>query len=325
MDAFVKAALMGTARQPDAPPGTGTPVDRLVAGLQEEGAERRLLLAAGALAVYRQAGCRVDHTPELAVPAPAESLPVCTARTASFIASMLKGVYADLLPEALARMARAGQRLPPDVLPEALSSAESLRGALLPVIGERGRWLSQFDPRWRWVAEALSGRDGLPDGAEAIWQEGAFAARLELLRRRRAQDLARGRAWLEDAWPREKADERTRLIEALEAGLSLADEPFLEAALDDRAGGVRKHAAALLARLPGSALSGRMQERAKALLSYTPAPPASRMLGKVVRAVKGSSEQDGLLTVTLPPALDAAWQRDGVELKPRGQVGERAW
>ena len=51
-------------------------------------------------------------------------------------------------------------------------------------------------------------------------------------------------------------------LSVLADGLSLADEPLLEAALDDRAAEVRSWAAYLLARLPGSALGQRMAERA---------------------------------------------------------------
>jgi len=66
-------------------------------------------------------------------------------------------------------------------------------------------------------------------------------------------------------------------------GLSLADEPLLEAALDERDAGVRGWAAHLLARLPGSALGQRMARRAAGCL-------------RIERGVRGAR-----LIVTRPP------------------------
>ena len=53
-------------------------------------------------------------------------------------------------------------------------------------------------------------------------------------------------------------------------GLSLADEPLLEAALDERDAEVRGWAAHLLARLPGSALGQRMASRALGCVRIEP-------------------------------------------------------
>ena len=77
-------------------------------------------------------------------------------------------------------------------------------------------------------------------------------------------------------------------------GFSLADEPLLEAALDDRAEDVRGWAAYLLARLPGSALGQRMAERALGCL-------------RLARGISGER------LVARPPAeCDAAMRRDGI-------------
>ena len=79
---------------------------------------------------------------------------------------------------------------------------------------------------------------------------------------------------------------------------SPADEPLLEAALDDRAEDVRRWAAYLLARLPGSALGQRMAERA---LRY-------------VRIEYG--DRGPRLAVTPPAECDAAMRHDGITPGP---------
>jgi hypothetical protein len=94
-------------------------------------------------------------------------------------------------------------------------------------------------------------------------------------------------------------------------GLSPADEPFLERALDDRRKEVRQAAAALLGRLVSSALMGRMVDRARQLVT----------LGK------SAILQRPRLDVTPPDEADASMVRDGVNPKPPTGtgVGEKAW
>lgn len=323
MDALTKLALAGMARASEAGSpdlATGTPLDGLLVGVEAAEPERRLLLAAGALAVYRQAGRRSLSDGAAPEPAPADDLPACSPAATSLLAALLSGQHAELLPEALALLRQAGRRLPPELLPAALSAGArqaDLRPALFPVLGARGRWLARFNPDWRWAEDG----GALPPDAATIWEEGTSERRLALLRQVRVDAPALGREWLEASWKSEKADFRAKAIAALAEGLSLADEPFLEAALDDRGQGVRAEAAALLARLPGSALATRMVARADALLDYRPPAPASGLRG-LVRAVVG---ERGQLLVAPPTTLDSAWRRDGPGGKPGAGAGERAW
>jgi hypothetical protein len=92
-------------------------------------------------------------------------------------------------------------------------------------------------------------------------------------------------------------------VELLADGMSMDDEPFLESALDDRRREVRQAAANLLTRLPGSRMSQRMAERARACV-----------------AVAGN-----VITVEAPKTCDKAMERDGIRPKPPRGIGERAW
>jgi len=89
------------------------------------------------------------------------------------------------------------------------------------------------------------------------------------------------------------------------AGLSLADEPLLEAALDERDAEVRGWAAHLLARLPGSALGQRMAQCAL----------------DCIRIESGA--RDSRLVVIPPARGDAAMRRDGVTSGQGGRLQER--
>src|SRR6266568_2342547 len=252
MDTLVTMALVGTAQQPDKNIGTGTPIDTLTAGFSRREMERRILLAAGTWAIYRQIGKAPGHLPTAPEPAAPETLRTCAPALARLIEDMLAGTHDDLLPEALERMEKAGLHLPPELLPTALNAQSSrLRAALAPVLGERGRWLSQFNLAWSWVSRRLpAGGYALPAGAEITWQEGTPEQRSEILRRLRASDPAKARQWLEGTWKLEKVQFRAEALETFSTGLSADDESFLEEALNDRSAKVCETAASLLERIP---------------------------------------------------------------------------
>ncbi len=318
-DPLVQVALAGTGRvdvQGAAPANEAETlvVEQAANGVMDK--ERQLLLRAGAGAVYRQAGHVAmdgETRPELA---PAETLPACSPGAARLCSEMFGDGQTHVLPEALDRLRRAGLRLPHALLPAALDYGYqdvSLRSDLAVVAGARARWLARFNPRWEWVEEALIGAaHGVPPDAETLWQEGTLPQRVAVLRRVRGVDPARGREWVEAVWPREKADARKKLVEVLGIGLSADDEPFLEKALDDKGGEVRKAIGALLARLPGSAYEERMVARADALLDDAPSS------GK-------RSDSHGRLRAEPPAGLPRDWQRDGIDLKSAdNRLGDRA-
>src|SRR5712692_6841903 len=306
MDAMVTTALVGTAQQHNLDTTTGTPVDALIGKLPAGEAERKLLLSAGVCAIYQQAGRMAESLPTAPEPATPESLPTCSPEAATLLESLLKGEHDELLPEALERMRQVGLRVPHEMLPTVLDiQGTELRAAMFHVVGERGRWLSQFNPAWSWVANYLPGTEETHLAhAEMIWQEGTLGQRQAVLRLMRGIDPAKARAWLMATWKQEKADARTELLGTFETSLSAEDEEFLEKELDDRAAGVRSAAASLLAHLATSALAKRMQERADAMLDYA----AKKLI------------------VTLPTALEKDWLRDGIQAKPTTSgVGEHAW
>jgi hypothetical protein len=309
MDAIVTAALVGTAQQSRPDITTGTALDSLTEKLEEGETERNLLLSVGAWAVYRRAGYVAEAIPGVPEPAPADSLPACSRQVLALLRDLFEGEHRELLPEALEHLRIAGLRLPHELLPTALNvqSAE-LRSSVFPVLSERGCWLSQFNPGWSWVAQHLPGtKDMQLTEAETLWQEGTLGQRTTILRLVRETDPAKARDWLAAVWKQEKAEARAQLLGTFETGLSSEDEPFLEKALDDKAGSVRSTASLLLARIPTSAFAQRMQARAAAMLSFSP----------------------GTLTVTPPQEIGKDWQRDGIVASPPPGVGigisERAY
>ncbi len=142
-----------------------------------------------------------------------------------------------------------------------------------------------------------------------MWQTGKKSARRLLLRRLRKTDPALALSLVTSTWSEEGAEERGVFLEMLEDGLSMADEPFLEGALDDRSREVRGEAVNLLARLPDSRLVRRQLERAQTLLKWNP----------------GGFLRKAQIEVNLPEVRDQNMARDGVEPKRLlKSLGEKA-
>jgi hypothetical protein len=301
-DAITTAALVGTARGVTQT-ATKTRVDTLP--LPGASTERDLLLRAGALAVYRAAGYTPTPGPEAQAPAPEETKPECPPGVATLLETLLSARNDALLAEALARFNQVGYRLPHVLLPLALSQTPSeCRPAMALAMGERGRWLSQFNRQWAWVGETLTDTsDALPPDAEAIWEEGAQGQRVEILRRLRKVDAALAREWLSAVWKREKVDARVAFLETLEVGLGADDEELLNTALGDKTERVREAASRLLVALPSSALAGRMRARAETMLTL----------------------KNGAVDAKPPTEVDAEWERDVLTKGERQGAGQRAY
>ncbi|MET3986761.1 DUF5691 domain-containing protein [Streptomyces sp. PvR034] len=302
---LVSAALLGTERRR----GSGA-----------TGSPQALLDAAAVAAVRRRAGLRPAEAgprPEPAAPDPRPAPPdAARRRLAQLLAGRTGGGggrrgsapdLTELLPQWLAAAVRHGYRAPAAQVPALLDAAKArtdLRPQALALAGGRGRWLARLNPEWRFALRSGAGGGELPapDDPAAVarlWQEGLFAERVALLGAVRAHEAAAAPLLLATTWSTERAEDRLMFLDSLRSGLSEADEPFLEQALGDRSRNVRATAAELLSALVGSALAGRMAERALACV--------------------------GPEGVVPPVACDAGMQRDGVVERPPAGRGERAW
>ncbi|MEU3911852.1 DUF5691 domain-containing protein [Streptomyces sp. NPDC029721] len=299
---LVTAALLGTERR------GGTP--------------EALLDAAAVQTLRRRAGLRPAPAARLPDPAPRDPRPEPPEAARRRLAQLLAGRtgaggagrrgaapdLTELLPQWLAAAGRHGYRAPAALVPALLDAARArtdLRPQALALAGARGLWLARLNPEWRFALRGAAGGTGkLPDPADGeavtrLWEEGLFAERVALLGAVRARDAAAATRLLGTTWATERAEDRLMFLDSLRAGLSMADEPFLEAALGDRSRNVRATAAELLSALPESALAGRMAERALACVGPDAVEP--------------------------PAECDAGMLRDGVVERPPAGRGERAW
>lgn len=301
---LVTCALLGTERQGLDWPASDGALGQLLSRLDADDRESALLRAAGVMALWRRAGHLLVHDPQpLPLPCEPDDAPACGPLACQHLALMLQGQHAESLLECLQALAAAGRRAPEDLLPALLEAGAArigLQPALLPVLGRRGRWLARQNPAWGYAVETDD---------ETLWQTGRFEQRLALLRHLRATRPNRALELLSATWGEERAKQRREFIEALAEHLSMADEPFLEAALDDRSVEVTCAAAELLARLPESRLAQRLTAQALRLMRFQP----------------GRFFKHDRLEVDLPED-DSALRRDGIaDPPPAAKLGEKAW
>jgi hypothetical protein len=320
-DEVVKAALVGTERQALAFPAGADPIGRLLEALNTEERERSLLRACALLAGCRRAGYRPPVAEDALPPqAEADERPPVRPEVAQDLLVMLRGQFREALPEWCQAVAEKGGRVPEEHLAEFLDFGRGhseYRDAFLPVLGKRGRWLAAQNSEWKYALQfSLFEIESAPEpaedaegAAETVWQTGTKEERVALLHRLRRTEPARATALVESTWTQDAPEERAAFLATFEAGLSMADEPLLEGALDDRRKEVRTLAQNLLPRLPESRLCQRVWERVQPLVQWK-------------RAVMGT----GSIAVALPRECDKAMVRDGIEPKPtHTRFGERAW
>ncbi|RZU49155.1 SWIM zinc finger protein [Krasilnikovia cinnamomea] len=319
---LLAAALLGTARRPWTQPGARlagrtlagpTPPASASSG-SAPSAPASLLDAAATALAYGRAGTTpaTGHRPVAAAP-PEQAAPLPTA-AADRLLRLVDGdapggaqAVQELLAQWLAAAARRGGHVPPQALPALLEAGRrnaTLRPALGMVAGRRGGWLAAQRADWRWL---LDEAPGAAAAEPEVWRTGSPGERLAYLARMRADDPDAARDQLVAGWDTEAPEERARFVAALSAGLSAADEAFLERVLDDPRREVREAALELLRRLPASGLSRRMARRAHAAVR--------------LERTRGGER----LVVDPPQTLDPALRRDGVGATPARGMGIGAW
>ncbi len=259
---LVKTAVVGTQRQQLKNFSQENQLGEVLSRLDSNDKEGSLLSAAGAIYLYQKSGklAAIDRKKTVET-CDLDDLPYCSQVSEQHLGMMLSGEYAAFLPEWLKLLAEAKKVVSPKYLPELLklgTRQHHWRKDILPVLGKRAFWLAAQNPEWNYAV----GED-----ADKIWKIGSLEARIKFLKELRQSEPKKGRSQLQNIWSKERAQERASLLEVLEIGLSVDDEPFLEDALEDRSKLVRDVAARLLAQIPKSKLVQRMIERVRPLLS----------------------------------------------------------
>jgi hypothetical protein len=275
--------------------------------------ELKFLRAAAARRVYDMAGTRFapQAAGEALAPVHVDRTRFVSEAAAMRLLRMMRGQHPELIAEWSKLALDAQRQLPPQFVPLAFKHLKPADAhGFGDLLGATGQWLARMNPDWK-IALTVQAP------SHERWLSGTFEERRAELLGMRKHDPAQAREWLQETWTKDPPDEREAFLRSLATGLSLADESFLEAALDDKRKPVRQAAVQLLASLPASQLSRRHCSRLDALVS---AEEKKGLLAKL-------SKPRLTLTVALADAIDKATQRDGVEAKPPAhrKIGERAF
>lgn len=312
--ALVNAAVMGTGRTADSPPAVLGEM-----GLAPPDQQQRMLAGAAAMSRARRAGYRPAEAGERTAPAGAEpdTRPEVAPAAERRLAELIGAADYELVGEWFRCLTALDHpRRPPDVLvPELLTAASPhprLRASVLPALGPLAGWLAGFNAEWSWARETGAGTSAAEVGEPALgasdqWDTAGIDDRRALLGRLRESDPAAGRELVAATWAVDSYRDRAAFLAMLSVGLSTGDEPLAEQALADRRAEVRRIAADLLARLPGSRYSRRAVARAAAAV-------------RIER--KGRRQR---LVVTAPEAVTQEMVADGVDGSPPRGTGTGAW
>lgn len=291
---LASVALLGTARGSVDAHGLAGPVATAAEALDDREAAVRLLETTALQNAFARAGATaavVEPATDIAAEDPRPTLP----RPAAQRLVRLLRHEREYLPEWFAAAERHGHRAPDRLCGDLLDYAHTageLRESALRLAGARGRWLAGQFPEWNALVRHDTTAD--PTVGDDGWRLGLPAERRGWLIAARRRDPDFARSTLEASWPRETGRARAELLAVLGEGLSPADEPLLERALDDRRSEVRRTAAELLARLPDSGYARRMAERAASWVG---------------RAGEHAPYE---LVIDIPETLDEATIRDGI-------------
>jgi hypothetical protein len=308
---LVDAAVVGAGRA--AAPQPAGPLASLRLSDAQDGAG--LLAAAAAASRARRAGFRPPDMQARTAPEPADPDGRRTVGVAARrrLAELLAAGSTELLVEWVSVLGEGGMRPPDAHLPALLTAAtysESLRDALLPVLGPLAAWLAAANPAWSWAGAAPAASGGVAAAGPPdmdTWTTQSHRARRELLELARQTDPAAARELVAATWASDSHRDRAAFIAGLATGLGPDDEELLERAMKDTRGEVRRAAADLLARLPASRFAGRATERAASAV-------------QVQRTITGRH-----LVVTPPADITDEMAGDCITGSPPAGTGRQAW
>jgi len=280
-------------------------------GLSRSSESPATVLSRAARASARsRAGLKPATSSATLPPCPIDPTPTVSTNAAAILDRLLNDPDFGLLEEWATLAQRRNLRVHDRAIPDLMhwwARQPQRSEVVFAVMGERGKWLASLNPDWR-KPVALS---EIPANADDLWQTGTPAERGALLTTIRRHDTPRALTLVQATWATDGADERRRFVEALLVNATMADEPFLEAALDDRSKVVRRSAASALLTIPGSRLRQRLTALARCIIKV------EKKRGLLKRGVK--------ITLDRPKEFDKPWERDGLEEGPPGGKGKRTW
>ncbi|MCP5099552.1 MAG: hypothetical protein GY943_28695 [Chloroflexi bacterium] len=293
---LVKTALLGTHRAKVDAVHANSPLTDLLAQVDLSDQETALLTMAGIVSLHKKSG---HITSQIELPFDfhtathtSDKAPI-PAQISRLLAAMLDGKNNVVLPEFLTAIHAAGFTISDAHLPNTLDKGMrlvSIRPLIPLVLGTKGQYLAAKNPAWRYATMDIDNLHLLMHE----WRTTEPGKRPNLLRQVRAANPHYARQLLETTWRSEADSIRSQFIRLLNTNISMADEPFLETALDDRSLLVRQKACELLSYLSDSRLARRMITHTRGVLKWTPNQP-QKISVRFPTTITNQMARDGIL------------------------------
>ena len=228
---LVKMSLLGTEKLPLQTAVLPAKIREIVEKSPENDRETAFLKAAALTWLYEKAGQKPAQTPlPNIVVAPDENLKIAPPQYVALLRRLLgeEKLPIHLLLGLLSKkMADKNIILPSDLLVVVLTVAEKTDLKKKPellqkVIGERGKWLAQFNKKWAFLT---------PKSDADIWENGSNDQRLAFLLELRKTNPQQAFEYVKEAWATANGSYRQQLLRVLGVQPRIEEQPFLEALL----------------------------------------------------------------------------------------------
>ncbi len=247
--------------------------------------EEQFLRQAAIIYNYRRGGFNVSSaTVPLIEPCPDETLKYCSSQAEASLQTVLGDENLSLLYFWLLQCSKNNKIAPPHFIPTVLEIAEKnkdLRVLISTCLGERGKWITSFNPQWKFSA-ALSYKE--------VFDHGKADERKNALMQWRKDSPSEAREALINVWKEEQAATKADLLMTLEINLEKNDEEFLTEALKEKSQKVKEIALKLLKQIPDSFIVNEIWEFTKPLISIKKSGALLGLLNKEVLNIDLSFE-----------------------------------
>lgn len=247
---ILEQLLMGTAARPEMSQSTQAFLDNHIQGDQTRMTIETNLLKASSTRAILQKTSKVPQqfveTQANTIPpkAKAEQLLECSAQTRTHLIHSIKNAYDEILIELINQLEKHQQRIPFELLPDIFNYAlahSNIQPLLCQSIGNRGLWLSQFNPQWKFVQVNNYSIQEIN-----VFTHGKRQQRLTYLRQIRTKNPKQALGLIEKYWLKESKKNKVAFLEILEINLSHLDLSFLESCLENGVPEIQQISASLL-------------------------------------------------------------------------------
>ncbi|NQX39282.1 hypothetical protein SAMN05421820_102346 [Pedobacter steynii] len=250
---IVNSAMLGSDKpapgKPDLPEELVAVFDQ-INNIPDLDRESKLLQQAAIASNYRKSGFQPLQKDDIKVSiADPENLPYVGIPATLALNKVLHEGSFPLLELWMQRCSATDQLVRPDLLPDVLDKAEyhsSLRKLAVDCTGNRGKWLSQFNPDWDYFG---------PDRSEEeIWLNGKSEERISLLKTIRLTDPGRAREMIIQTWSQENVAQKLEFLKCLRQNKQISDLSWLESLSSEKGQKVKDEIQYLLREIPGSSI-----------------------------------------------------------------------